>query len=63
MREPVVIDQVRQIGTLSYLVFGEDLHPVVCHKGFAMSLLNWMREIRWAPSGFADGLGPLQDTS
>jgi len=63
VREPVVIDQVRQIGTLSYLVFGEDLHSVVCHKGFAMSLLNWMREIRWAPSGFADGLGPLQDTS
>ena len=63
VREPVVIDQVRQIGTLSYLVIVEDLRPVVCHKGFAMSLLNWMREIRWAPSGFADGLGPLQDTS
>jgi len=63
VREPVVIDQVRQIGTLSYLVIVEDLHPVVCHKGFAMSLLNWMREIRWAPFGFADELGPLQDTS
>ena len=60
---PVVIDQVRQIGTLSYLVIVEDLHPVVYHKGFAMSLLNWMREIRWAPFGFADELGPLQDTS
>ena len=22
-----------------------------------------MREIRWAPSGFADGLGPLRGTS
>ena len=63
VREPVVIDQVRQIGTLSYLVIVEDLRPVVCHKGFAMSLLNWTREIRWAPFGFADELGPLQDTS
>ena len=37
--------------------------PCFCHQGFAQSLLNWMREIRWTPIAKVDGCGTFQDTS
>ena len=63
VREPVLVGEVTQIGASLSLTFCDELHPVVCHEGFGRSLLNWMRGIRWTPSGFLDGVGPLQDTS
>ena len=45
------------------MTFKDDIHPVVCHQGFARSLINWMREIRWTPAAVSDSLGSLQNTS
>ena len=36
---------------------------LIVTKALQNSLLNWMREIRWAPTADAGSLGPLQDTS
>ena len=63
VRQPVVVGSVSLVGLRSVLKFEHDIHPVVCHQGFARSLLNWMREIRWAPAADAGSLGQLQDTS
>ena len=63
VRAPVTVDSIRLIAEPAALSFGVDLHPTVCHQGFASSLLNWMKEIRWAPSAFVQGVGSLQDTT
>ena len=62
-RQPVVVGTASLVGSRSVLKFEHDIHPVVCHQGFARSLINWMREIRWAPAADAGSLGQLQDTS
>lgn len=63
MHQPVAFGTIQLSGPPSFLAIGEDIHPVVCHQGFARSLLNWMREIRWTPSASVDGLDVSQDTS
>jgi hypothetical protein len=63
VRQPVKFESVCLVGLISTLTSGYDIHPVVCHQGFARSLINWMREIRWTPAAVTDSLGPLQDTS
>ena len=63
VRQAVVLTTVQLIGLPCSPTVPEEISPTVCHQGFATSLLNWIREIRWAPSGFVEGLGPLQDTS
>ena len=63
VRPVVTLSSLRLIGPPTFPVVPVDAAPVVCHQGFANLLLNWIREIRWAPSGFAEGLGPLPDTS
>ena len=63
VNQQVRIGGVHPVGLLSSLWFEHDIHPVVCHQGFARSLINWMREIRWTSTTSVDGLGSLQDTS
>jgi hypothetical protein len=63
VRQQVWIGDVHPVGLLSSLRFEDDIQPVVCHQGFARSLINWMREIRWTSTTSVDGLGSLQDTS
>ena len=63
VHQPVAFGTIQLLGPPSFLAIGEDIHPVVCHQGFARSLLNWMREIRWTPSASVDGLDVSQDTS
>ena len=63
VNQQVRIGRVHPVGVLSSLWFEHDIHPVVCHQGFARSLINWMREIRWTSTVSVDGLGSLQETS
>ena len=63
VNQQVRIGRVHPVGLLSSLWFEHDIHPVVCHQGFARSLINWMREMRWTSTVSVDGLGSLQDTS
>eukprot|EP00435_Cladocopium_sp_Y103_P039448 s2037_g10.t1 len=56
VRSVVTLSSLRLIGPPSFPVVPVDVAPVVCHQGFANLLLNWIREIRWAPSGFAEGV-------
>ena len=63
VRAPVTVDSMRLIGEPAALSFGAELHPTVCHQGFANSLVNWMKNIRWTSSAFVEGVGLLHDTS
>ena len=63
VKPPVQFGAIAMIGPSFRLTFPADIQPVVCHQGFARSLLNWMREIRWTRAASVEGLGLFQDTS
>eukprot|EP00435_Cladocopium_sp_Y103_P069089 s1031_g32.t1 len=52
---PVVIGPVELIGPCSVPLIPREAAPTVCRQGFARLLTNWIREIRGAPSGSAEG--------
>ena len=62
-RQPVVVGTVSLVGSRSVLKFEHDIHPVFVTRVLQGPLINWMREIRWAPAADAGSLGQLQDTS
>ena len=63
VRTPVSVGPMHLVGEPVALSFGAELHPAVCHQGFANSLINWMKTIRWSSSSIVQGVGSLHDTS